>query len=148
MVLAAHGLVDEFEHYVSANALDVAVAPGLERKSLALAAALILRELIRSTGRVGFDFIRWAVNDVRPAAIGFPAGDAGSEALIGVGDAAVVLFFEFILFGIRSWITAQPELFDEALAFSVVRETIERPALLIGDDVGNVDVQPNLVGRL
>jgi len=81
---------------------------------------------------VGFDFIGWAVNDIGPAAISFPAGDAGSEALIGVGDAAVVLFFEFILFGIRSWIAAQPELFDEAFAFSVVRETIERTALFVG----------------
>src|SRR5580658_1842504 len=148
MVFAAHGLVDEFKYDVVPDALDIAVAPGFEGESLALAAALILRELIGSTGGVGIDFIRWTVDNIGPAAIGFPAGDAGGEALIGVGDAPVVLFFKFVLLGIRSWVAPQPELFGEAFTLGVVREDLERPALFIGDDVSDVLVEPDLIGRL
>jgi hypothetical protein len=67
---------------------------------------------------------------------------------IGVGDAAVVLFFEFVFFGIRSGVATKPELFDETLALAVVREGMERTAFFVGDDVGGVDSFPDLVGRL
>ena len=50
-----------------------------------------------------FDFVRRAVGNVDAAAVGLPAGDTGSEVLVGVGDAAVVLFLEFVLDGVREW---------------------------------------------
>ena len=66
-----------------------------------------------------FDFVGRAVRDVDAAAIGLPAGDAGSVMLVGVSDAAVVLFLELVLYGVGSGIAAQPELLDELLALFV-----------------------------
>jgi hypothetical protein len=62
-----------------------------------------------------------APGDVDVAAIGLPAGLAGSKVLIGVGDAAVVLFAELVLRRIRIGVAAQPEVLDERLALLVVR---------------------------
>ena len=44
--------------------------------------------------------------------------------LVGIGDAAVVLFFEFVLFGIGRGVAAQPELLDELLALFVGSELL------------------------
>ena len=48
-----------------------------------------------------------------------PAGNAGSVMLVGVGDAPVMLFLEFVFDGVRGGIAAQPELFDELFALFV-----------------------------
>ncbi len=66
--------------------------------------------------------------------------------LVGVGDALVVLFLIFVLFGVRSGVAALPEGFDEVVALFVVRELLEGGALFVGDDVDDVFVQPLLVG--
>ena len=66
--------------------------------------------------------------------------------LVGIGDAAVVLFFELVLFRIGRGIAAQPELLDELVALFVVGELGEGGALFIGDDVAHVLVEPFLVG--
>jgi hypothetical protein len=63
--------------------------------------------------------------------------------LVGVGDAPVVLFLELVLDGIRRGIAAQPELLDELLALFVGLQALESGALLVGDDVGDVLVQPS-----
>ena len=68
--------------------------------------------------------------------------------LVGVRDAAVVLFLVFVLDGVGRGIAAQPELFDELLALLVGVQLLEGFALFIGDDVGDVFVQPLLPGRL
>ena len=39
--------------------------------------------------------------------------------IVGVSDAAVMLFLVFVLFGIRSGIAPQPELLDELLPLLV-----------------------------
>jgi hypothetical protein len=65
---------------------------------------------------------------------------------VGVGDAAVVLFFEFVLRRAGGGVAAEPELFDEVLALSVGGEPVERAALFVGDDVGDVFVEPFPVG--
>ena len=45
--------------------------------------------------------------------------------LVGVGDTAIVLFFELVFFGIRGGIAALPEGFDELVALFVVRKLHE-----------------------
>jgi len=54
----------------------------------------------------GLNLIRGTVDDVHAAAIGLPAGDASREMFVGVGDAAVVLFLEFVFDGVRRGIEA------------------------------------------
>ena len=95
-----------------------------------------------------FDFVRRAVRDVDAAAVGLPARDARGVVLVGVGDAAVVLFLELVLDGIGRGVAAQPELLDELLALFVGLQPLEGRALFIGDDVGDVLVQPLAVGSL
>ena len=97
---------------------------------------------------MGLFFVGRAVGDVDAAAIGFPAGDAGGESLVGVSDAAVVLFLEFVFDGVRGGVAAQPELFDELLALFIGLQAFERGALFVGDDVGHVFIEPFAVRRL
>ena len=71
------------------------------------------------------DFIRRAVDDVDAAAIRLPSGNAGGETLVGVGDAAVVLFLELVFLGVGRGIAPQPELLDELLALFVGAQALE-----------------------
>ena len=92
------------------------------------------------------DLVGLAVNDVDAAAIGSPAGHARREMLFGVGNALVVLFLIFVLFGVGRGVAALPEGFDEVVALLVVGELLESRALFVGDDVDYVLFQPLLVG--
>src|SRR5579884_771357 len=93
-----------------------------------------------------FDFIRRTEGDIDAAAIGLPTRNTRRVMLVGVSDAAVVLFLVFVLFGVRRGIAPQPELFDELLAFLVRVELLKRLALFVGDDVHHVFVEPFLPG--
>ena len=104
--------------------------------------------LVAAAGGMRLDFVGRAEGDVDAAAVGLPAGNARGEALVGVGDAAVVLFLELVLGGVRRGVAAQPELLDELLALFVRLQALEGVPLLVGDDVGDVLVQPLAVGRL
>jgi hypothetical protein len=66
--------------------------------------------------------------------------------LVGVGDAAVMLFFELVLFGVGRGIAPQPELLDELIPLFVGTQTLKRSALFISDDVDDVLVEPVFVG--
>ena len=145
VVFAAHAGVDELDDDFLADALDVAIAPVFKRKSRSLAAALFHGALVGSAGGMRIDFIGLAENDVHASAIGFPARNARREMLVGVGDALVVLFFIFVLFGVGSGIAALPEGLDKIVAFLVVRELLEGGALFVGDDPDDVLFQPLLV---
>src|SRR4051812_43390670 len=95
---------------------------------------------------MGFDFVGLAEDDVDTAAVGLPSRDASGEVLVGIGDALVVLFFVFVLFGVRRGIAALPEGFNEVIALLVIRELLEGGALFVSDDVGDVFVQPLSIG--
>ena len=71
-----------------------------------------------------------------------------AKALVGIRDAAVMLFFVFVLFGIRSGVAAQPEVLDELLPLLVGLELLEGFAFFVGDDLDDVFVQPLLIRRL
>src|SRR5260370_28029835 len=92
-----------------------------------------------------FHFIRRAPHDVHAAAIRLPSGNSRSEMLVGIGDTAVVLFFEIIVRKIRIAAAAQPELLDELLALFVGFQLQESLALFGRDYVDNVLVEPLLV---
>jgi hypothetical protein len=66
--------------------------------------------------------------------------------LVGIRNAAVVLFAVIVgeRLGIR--IAPQPKLLDELLALLVVREPGERLALLVRDDISDVFLEPLLEG--
>ncbi len=119
VILARHGGVDELDDDVGADAFDLAVAPLFEGEGGSFAAALFGRPLVAAAGGMGFDFVGRAVSDVDAPAVGLPAGNARSVMLVGVSDAAVVLFLELVLDGIRGGIAAQPELLDELLALFI-----------------------------
>ena len=59
---------------------------------------------------------------------------------VGVGDAAVVFFFEGVGRSVRIGIVVNPDDFDELLAFFVGAETLEGGAFFGGDDVDQVFV--------
>jgi hypothetical protein len=85
------------------------------------------------------------VNDIDAAPIGLPSRNPGAKVFIGVGDAPVVLFLEFVLEGIGSGITSLPESFNELVAFFVVGELLEGGTLFGSNDVGDVLIQPSSV---
>src|SRR3954463_8340265 len=89
-----------------------------------------------------FDFIGLAEHDVDTAAIGLPSRYSGGKVLVGVGDALVVLFFVFVLFGVGRGIATLPECFNEVVAFLIVGELLEGGTLFVSDDVGHVFVEP------
>src|SRR4051794_3660624 len=66
--------------------------------------------------------------------------------LVGIGDTLVVFFFEFVLFGIRRRIAALPEGFNEVVALLIIGELLKGSAFFVSNDVGDVLVQPLLVG--
>ncbi len=67
--------------------------------------------------------------------------------LVGVRDAAVVLFLELVFLGVGRGIAPQPELLDELLALLVGLQPLEGRSLFVGDDVTDVFVEPLLIGR-
>ncbi len=58
-----------------------------------------------------------------------------------------MLFTEFVFDGVRGGVAAEPEVLDELLALFIGLQTHEGGAFLIGDDVGDVLIQPMAIGR-
>ena len=61
-------------------------------------------------------------HDVHAAAISLPSRNTRSIMLVGIGDAAIVLFFKLVVGQVRIGAAAQPELLDELFALFVGRE--------------------------
>src|SRR5580765_1175371 len=92
------------------------------------------------------DFVGLAPGDVDPAAICSPAGNARGKMFVGVSDPLVIFLAIFVFVSIGIGIASPPKFFDKAFAFVVGCQLLESLSLLIGDDVGDVLVQPVLVG--
>src|SRR5271165_2945525 len=125
MVVTALAGIDEFQIDFLPDPFDVTIAPVLERESGGVATSFFYGTLVRTTRRVSVDLVRRAVGNVDAAAICPPPRNAGGKMLIGVGDTPVVLFFVLVLRGVRSGVATQPELFDEGIAFFVIRQLLE-----------------------
>src|SRR5262249_36765374 len=80
------------------------------------------------------------------AAVGLPSGDATREMLVGVGDAAVVLFLEVVGERFRIGVATQPELLDELFALLIVGGGLEDLALFVVNDVAALLRRPPFVG--
>src|ERR1700722_17389266 len=78
-------------------------------------------------------------------AICSPARLAGGEVLVRIRDAGIMLFAVFVLWGVRIWVAAEPELLDELVAFLIVAQALERLHLLVSDDPAHVLIDPLLV---
>ena len=142
VVFARHGGVDELDDDVRADAFEIAVSPLLKGIGRRLAATFFGGALIGAAGGMRFDLVGWPVHDVNAAAIGFPSRDARRIVVVGIGDAAVVLFLEFVLDGIGRRIPPQPELLDELLTLFVSVQALECGPLFVSDNVSDVLLEP------
>src|SRR5579871_3201855 len=123
---------------VVADALDEPVEPCLIRVGLG---GIALGMAVEFVGR--------AEHDVDAAAVGFPAGHCCvCEMLVGICDAAVVLFHEFVSRRAGGGVAALPELLYELPPLLVSLQALEGCALLVGDDVGYILIHPFGIGRL
>ena len=101
---------------------------------LVVAAAFFMVPLLGAAVML-ISFIGRTVLDIDHAAVRLPARNARSKILVGVGDAAVMLFAVFVFFGVGSGIAAQPELLDELLALLIGLKLLECLFLFVADDV-------------
>ncbi len=148
-VSAATAIVYKLDlHFLLIECLQVAVAPHFERKCLRLAAAFFLRTLVGAAHGVGVNAVGLAVHDVDAPAVRLPARESRGIVLIGILDAAVVLFLVLIFRGVGRGIAPLPELFDEYVPFRVVAQLLERGLLFISNDPGLDFIQPLLVNSV
>src|SRR5262249_34691953 len=112
------------------------------------ATALFHGPLVGTAGGMRFNFIGGTEGDVDAPAVRLPSRNAGSVVLIGIGDAAVVLFLELVFDRVRRRVAAQPELLNELFALLVGAQTLPSSALFIRDDIRDVLVQPLAVRGL
>src|ERR1039458_7106871 len=125
MKVTAHAGIDKFQVDLLADSLEVAVTPVLEGIRRSLAAALFHRTVEAATRGMSVNLVGWTVHDVNAPAVGSPPREARRKMFVGIGNAAVVLFLEFVLRRVRSRVAAQPELFDKLVTLLVVGELFE-----------------------
>src|SRR6266850_3263321 len=68
--------------------------------------------------------------------------------LVSIGDAFVVLLFEFVFLGIGIRIAPAPKLFNKPFTFIIGGEFFESLFLFVGDYVSDILLQPIFVGFL
>src|SRR5205807_5224152 len=145
VVFAATAGVNKLDLDFLPNAFQITVAPNFKRKSLGLSAAFFRRTCIGAAGWMGFNTIRLPVHDVHAATIGPPSGNACRKPLGSIGQAAIVLIFVFVFFGVRGGIAALPESFDKLVTLSIGGQLFEGRFFIPGDDPTNIFFQPFLV---
>ena len=145
VILAGHRGVHEFQVNVLADSLQIAVVPVFEGECGSFSAALVRGTLVVPSGRMLVYAVGRPPHDVDPAAVGFPPGQSCGKMLVGVRDAAIMLFLERVLGRIGIGIAPLPEGLDELLAFFVGLEVKKGVALFGGYDVNDVFVEPSLV---
>src|SRR5664279_5926658 len=125
MIVAAHAGIDKLEVDLLANSLEVAVAPILKGIGGSLATAFFHRTAVAATRGMRVNLVGWTPHNVNAPTVGSRPWDSRRKMFVGVGDAAVVLFLEFVLRRVRSRIAAQPELFDKLVTLLVVRKLLK-----------------------
>src|SRR6266481_1056916 len=89
-----------------------------------------------------FNFIGLAPHDVDAAAVRFPSGNAGSEAFVRIGNAAIVFFLKGVFGEIRIGVAPLPELLDELFALFVGGKLEKSGSLFRLNDVNHLFVKP------
>src|SRR5215467_2384513 len=92
--------------------------PGVCRRGTS---TLLQRALVCAASRMRLNLIRWTPDDVDVAAVRLPAEIAGSEMLVGIGQAAIMLFLGGINGRFRLGIAALPEDFFILVTLLVCR---------------------------
>ena len=121
--------------------------PDLKGEGGGVAAALLHRPFVASAGGMRIDAVGLAEGDVDVSTVGKPAGLAGREVLIRIGDPGIVLIAEFIFRAVRVGVAPLPEHLDKLLTLLLVGEVFERPGLFVRDDPAHILVQPLLILR-
>src|SRR5437867_4590602 len=147
-VFTAAGGIDKLKFYAGTDARQVAIEPTLKRIGRGRTSAFVRLALVRATRGMGFDLVRLAPHDIDTAAIGFPPRDAGRIVFVRVGNTLVILLAIFILVSVRIGIAPSPEFLYEPLALVVSLQLLESLSFIIGNDVGNILLQPVFVGLL
>ena len=108
LVIPVTVAIEEFNVDFGAKAFDVPIAPALEGINDRHQPGVAFRGGwgVTRAGAVGFDLIRWPVDDVDAAAVAPPAGPADTETLVGVSNAAVVFFLELVFDRVRGGVAA------------------------------------------
>ena len=101
----------------------IAIVPDLKGEGRGFAAALIHGPLVSASGRVRFDRVGLAKGNIDVSAIRLPSWLSGCKVFIGIGDAPVMLFAEFVFGRVGIGVAAQPELLDEGVPLLIVAQT-------------------------
>jgi hypothetical protein len=93
---------------------------------------------------VAIDTPGFAKNDKNPSPIGFPAilGNSSPELMIGILDATIMLFLEFIFWRSRCWIPMFPECFYKKISFLICLKLEKNLFLKRGDNIVYLLFQP------
>ena len=142
VIFAGATRIHEFDFNVFSNPFQMTVAPQFPWIRGGGTASLFKRTIIGAASRMRFHFIGLTPDDIDTAAVGFPAGNTGSEVLVSVGEAAVMLFPECVRGRFRLGIASVPKNLNELLALVVCREATKRAALIFGNDVRDLVSQP------
>src|SRR5260370_8927591 len=84
---------------------------------------------------MGLNLIGGTPDNVNAVTVRFPAGDAGSKMLIGIGQAAIVFFANGIDWGFRFGIAIAPENFLKLLALLLGANFQDGPRLPASDNL-------------
>src|SRR4029077_9313897 len=101
-------------------------------------AAFFGRSVIRAARGVRLNLIRGTPYDVHVTPVRLPSWNSRSIVLIGISDAAVVLFLEIVVRQVGIAAAPQPKLFNELLALFVRLQLQKSGPLFRRDNVDHV----------
>lgn len=137
--------INKLDFDIFSDSFQVAIAPLLPSVANGIPSTLLKGTLVSAASGMRVDLVGWTPDDIDAATVGFPARNAGSEVFVGVGQAAIVLFSEGVGGRFRVGIAVVPENFDELLALLVRGKFAKGAAFLLGDDVGDLILDPVFV---
>ena len=129
-VLIGAGSIDELDFDSRPHSFQMAVKPHLEGIGVGSPPTFFELSLIGSPLRVLLESVRFPEQDIDHPPVGSPALDTGMVFVVGVGNAAIVLFLELVDGGPGVEIPAEPELLDEVVLFLAGREIVKNLSLV------------------
>ena len=121
------------------------VIPNFVRKGARRSSAFRDGTVISSSCGEAVDIGWWAVGNVNPSSVGCPSVDSRFEMIVGVGNAPVVLFLEFVKSCARVGVAPTPELFDKIFLFLGAGKLFKNRFLLSANNVNDMFIEPFLI---
>src|SRR5580700_1279852 len=137
--------IHELQNNVLANSFQITPPPSFPWIGGGRAPAFFHRPIVGTARGVGIYLICWTPHDVHATTVRFPARNPGGKVLVGVSDAAVVLFFKIVVRKIGIAAAPQPELLDKLLALFIGIKLQEGIPFFWRNDIDHVLVQPLFV---